>query len=272
MPENLHRTSCRAEPVPVCAPTPPFSSSEDPATTRAITRAMTPSGAARVQDYLDHVLAPLVEVISYEQRQQIRGELAAHVESLTAAYQDLGADPDKAVSEALRQLGHPRMVTRHWRRAQYRQSSTESGSARQATVVALAWFGAAYLADTTTLAARLWASWGLTGEVAFYRTEVFLVPLLAGLATGLLSRQQPVRGVANALALLAIPALLLPGILLGLHVTGLWSVPMEWNALGRSVAGLVGLITWAPLGCLSAAGGGWLRKRGLARVGRRAFQ
>src|SRR5262249_21729865 len=64
----------------------------------------------RIEDYLDRVCAPLVEIVSYETRQELRAELRAHLESLVASYLELGSDPGRAVTVALRQVGNARLV------------------------------------------------------------------------------------------------------------------------------------------------------------------
>src|SRR3712207_2488794 len=64
----------------------------------------------RIDDYLDHLYAPLVGRVPYEVRQQFRSELQTHLEALVAAREEVGASHEQAVREALTQFGDPRLV------------------------------------------------------------------------------------------------------------------------------------------------------------------
>src|SRR5438045_9125063 len=43
----------------------------------------------RIEDYLDHVCAPLVGVVPYARRQELRAELREHLAAMAAAQQEL---------------------------------------------------------------------------------------------------------------------------------------------------------------------------------------
>src|SRR5260370_38948195 len=81
----------------------------------------------RIEDYLDHVSAPLVGLVPYARRQELRAELRGHLEALAASYRELGSAPDTASEQALRQFGDPRELARRcadeWRRAERRTSA-----------------------------------------------------------------------------------------------------------------------------------------------------
>ncbi len=67
-----------------------------------------------VEDYLDHVIAPMVGSVPFDTRQELRRELRAHIAQLIAAHEELGSDNDEATIAALRQFGPPSVVSRKW--------------------------------------------------------------------------------------------------------------------------------------------------------------
>src|SRR5262249_50846480 len=160
--------------------------------------------------------APLIGSVAYEARQKQRTELRDHIYAVVQAHMELGSPPEEAVSAALRHIGGLETTVR----AVSRQQTRRKPSARWATLLATLLFGLPWLADNTRFAARLWETWvrpfdspseaiSKASAAAFYRFELFIVPLLAGLLVGLLARHRAVRGVLNGLALLTIPAILL---------------------------------------------------------------
>lgn len=217
---------------------------------------------ARIEDYLDHVCAPLVGVAPYAMRQEMRAEMRTHLDSLIAAHCELGSASEEAVTAALRQFGDAGAVARNWTRecARSATETTAPQSARPATLAALGLFGLPYLADATHIAWSAWSKFS-ADEAAFYRFELVAVPLLAGLLTGLLARHRAARGTLNALALLAIPAMVIPGFLLSLVYAGLVDkFPFEqW--IPNPIPATVGLTYWVSLGCAGAKAGNWLRQR-----------
>src|SRR5437870_479455 len=100
----------------------------------------------RIDDYLDHVYAPLVGVVPYARRQELKAELRAHLETLAASYEELGSTPDGAVVSALRQFGDPSDLSREWTREWHRAvSSAPTEPAWGSMKRALGWFGPATL-------------------------------------------------------------------------------------------------------------------------------
>jgi len=67
-----------------------------------------------VEDYLDHIVAPMVGVVSFETRQELRRDMRAHLAQLIAAHEELGSDHAEATLAALRQFGPPSVVSRKW--------------------------------------------------------------------------------------------------------------------------------------------------------------
>jgi hypothetical protein len=204
-----------------------------------------PWGDPRIEDYLDRIYAPLVGWVPYEARAELRAELQAHLVSRVAAYQELGSSPDAAVREALAQSGDPQAVAREWMREWERiLPRRKAPPAWYATLVALVCF-----AVSTRLICELI---GAAQEGALVPTWLgnavaVVLPLLAGLTTGMLSRARSVRAVLAALLLL-IP----------LTALALSTDPDFNEVAGLSVR--IGMF-WIPIGCAAAALGGWLRTR-----------
>ncbi len=72
--------------------------------------------SARVEAYLDQVLAPLTHQLTPFHRAELRRELRTHLWERVDAYRELGQTEDDAVTEALRQFGGAEDFTRQWRR------------------------------------------------------------------------------------------------------------------------------------------------------------
>jgi hypothetical protein len=71
----------------------------------------------RLEDYLDRVLAPLVEKVPYDARRELRAELRSHLEALADAYEEIGSTPDEAARLAVEQFGDPGKLVKEWLRA-----------------------------------------------------------------------------------------------------------------------------------------------------------
>jgi hypothetical protein len=212
---------------------------------------------ARIEDYLDHVSAPLVGLVPYARRRELRAELRVHLEALVATHEELGSVRDAAVVLALRQFGPPRHLSRQWAR-EWTHGTTPASvqPAWRAMAVALGSFGLASLLTFAALAAVSVAGGAFLGS-GFMPLLMILVggvmPLLAGMTTGLLAPARHALGTFLALAILALPslALALP-----------WQ-PGDGGALadcGMMLA-LAQLLSWVPIGCGAAALGGTLQAR-----------
>lgn len=84
---------------------------------------MNTENTARVDAYLDQVLAPLTRRLSPFHQQELRRELRTHLGERVDAYRELGHSEDGAVTEALKQFGGAEDFARHWRREWLRQPS-----------------------------------------------------------------------------------------------------------------------------------------------------
>lgn len=237
---------------------------------------------AEIKDYLDGLCAPLIGTIPYAARQQRRAAMRAELDTLIAAHQELGSPLEEAVTAAIRQHSASHSVTGKRLGETALPSRGRTPSARPATLLALGLFSAFYAADATQLAWRVWSRlFGIGGDgmmkvtngdsttmlptaglTAFYRFELFVVPLLVGLVTGLLVRHRAGRGVVNALALLAIPALLLPGLTLALSYAGFIMDPLLGGWIPSPLPGITGVTPWVVLGYAGAQLGHWLSQKG----------
>jgi len=204
----------------------------------------------RIEEYLDHLCVPLMRRVPYAIRAELRVELRAHIDALIDASLELGRPPDEAVRDALMQFGDPRALGSEWLRGwNGGRLGSPVPSARPAACVALRCFGlatsmAVALVVTTALYAERLPVLGLL-SVLFL---VLVMPLLAGLATGWLSPARQALGTFYALALLSV-------------ITGLgWSVlDSRPDSVYPAGLGIMHSVFWLPIGCASAALGGWLR-------------
>jgi hypothetical protein len=203
-----------------------------------------------IEDYLDHLCVPLVGRVPYDARATLRSELRAHLEALIDASEELGQERGEAVRHALAQFGDPQALGREWLRGWQRSGQKASvQSARPAAFVAFGCFGLA----TSLAVALVLASAAATSHMSFLNPlwpllYVAVMPLLAGLATGLLSPGRQALGTFYALALLV------------LLTAGGGSVLVDgWGLNDLPAIGIVQGVCWIPIGCASAALGGWLR-------------
>lgn len=203
-----------------------------------------PRADVRIEDYLDHVCAPLVEWIPYEARTALRAELRGHLESLAEAYQELGSPADAAIGEALAQCGHPTDVARGWVR--------ECERATRRYPVLPAW--AATLAALGCYMLTMGAQWATTtlhlpefARVGVSGLGEFGTPLLAGLITGWLSPDRPARGNFYSVA-----------VVYAAEIAACWVFKADW----RSVVMMTLLAARCMLiGCGAAVFGADMRKR-----------
>jgi len=230
------------------------------------------ASSEEIEDYLDQVIAPLVRVLPRSKRKAIRTHVKAQLEASVAARRELGETQEAAVRAAIRQSGDPERVSQRWVLDARTQPGGQSQqqitlqntptvkppSTRAATLTALTLFGLPYFADVTSWAGNVWAAHS-DNTITYYRFMLFTVPLLAGLATGLVARHRPVRGVLNALGLLCIQGILLPGLVFGLGYAHLLPANAtntesggEFGWIFNPFPALSGLVPWMILGCLGA--------------------
>ena len=240
---------------------------------------------AHIEDFLDRVFARLVAVLPYEERLARRDAMRAQIEQSIAAHIELGCARHEAIALTLAQIQREQAVA-----SQAVQQHVQTPAAkrqysdRPATITALGIFGLFYLLDQTRAAWYLWLKSGGQYTSSFYRFELLVLPIICGLAVGLLAKHRPARGTLNALMLLAIPAIAWGGFGWGLSYAGLLpNDAPEWLKFifPNPIPAVCGIGAWAVLGGLSAGAGGWLRgklpraknaARAMGRRGRRLLR
>jgi hypothetical protein len=65
-----------------------------------------------LNDYLETITAPLVDVLPYEEREALRTEFRLHLYAIAAAHEELGTAPENALAAALHDFGDPRAIGR----------------------------------------------------------------------------------------------------------------------------------------------------------------
>jgi hypothetical protein len=207
-----------------------------------------PRADVRIEDYLDHVCAPLVERMPYEARTALRAELRAHLESLADAYRELGSPADAAIHEALAQFGHPRDVAREWVRECERTTRRYPVlPAWAATLVALGCYVLAMAAQAACGALHLTQDIYVAVSMVMSGLGEVGTPLLAGLVTGAVSPDRPARGNFYAVALLYAAGL-----------AACWVFKAEWRGI---VMISMQAARWMLIGCGAAVFGAEVRKR-----------
>ncbi len=238
---------------------------------------------AQVTACLDHLAARAVAAEPLYNPQELRAEMQAALEQLTAAHREIGSDLDAATVAALQQLRRMYampVATQHAQNLTVRTTLRHRAVNLRPALLPLALFSGFYYADASQLAWKIWAHvtnligtgpgqvaadayLGLreTAAVeAFYRFELFAAPLLVGLVTGLILKRKADRAVLTSLAMLAVVAILVPGFFVGLNYAGLRS---DYNLpIPSPIPAIAGAPFWAMLGYAGAQVGSWLSRRG----------
>lgn len=214
-----------------------------------------------IEDYLDKVWAATAYILPYTERQERRAEMRMHLEAMTAAYIELDVAPEEAVAAALRQFGDCRKISRQlvreWEQAAL---SAPIRSARPATRWALRRFGAGAL--TSAVAIPLLTSIHIHHYIRGWSTPIdmlqlglfFGLPLLIGLHTGVQVRSRPVLGALRAqLLIYPFMPLVMSGVATNLNMGNIpFREILIWSF------GYTAML--APLGCLGAFAGSWIRR------------
>jgi hypothetical protein len=190
----------------------------------------------RIEDFLDHLCAPLVGIVPYRERHSLREEARLHLECLIAEYREDNHTLEAAVEAAFREFGEPWQSGEEFLR-EWRPKPSPRGAGllvRNATTHAFAWFGL-----PTVLCLLLTERYVLTprqeGLLPYLFALAFVSPLIAGILTGWSVPRKAGQGIGRAVSLLALISLsvgatLLPkseGLLFGLFQFGYW-LPIGW--------------------------------------------
>src|SRR5262245_16359642 len=100
--------------------------------------------AARIEDYLDYLCAPLLGVVPYAQRHRLREEARLHLQDIAREYEAQGLPPQEALTQAFRVHGNPWRIGQSFVQEWSLGGETSPRYAiRRATACAFAWFGLA---------------------------------------------------------------------------------------------------------------------------------
>jgi len=191
---------------------------------------------AWVEDYLDHLSAPLVGIVPLAERRNLRDEVRAHLEALAAEYGFEGKSPPEATAAALQELGEPWQVgqtfLREW--LQGRPDAAPARLTRTAALRAFAFFGVAAVPNWLLIEHQALdlPRGDLTPWIVLLAV---LPPLAAGTLTGLGLPARMGRGLCWALGVLTLHALAAGALLLprpdgfGFALClALWWLPSGW--------------------------------------------
>jgi hypothetical protein len=84
-----------------------------------------------IEDYLDRACGPLLDVIPYLKRRELRREWREHLEALIEARMELGEDVQAAANAAIRQFGDPQQLGNEWIR-EWKKAKRRSPDRRRA--------------------------------------------------------------------------------------------------------------------------------------------
>jgi hypothetical protein len=143
-------------------------------------------GGAALEDYLDHLGAPLVDVMPYAERQAVRQEIGDHLRALAAAGEELGTASPEALAQALRRFGPPRAIGNAIRRE--RLAPLRTGGRFLAAAAAAGTLTAVSVSSVLTLLTGSHLPWLFTspGWWALVFLANQLIPALLGGVVGLL--------------------------------------------------------------------------------------
>jgi hypothetical protein len=207
----------------------------------------------QIESYLDKACA-LAGNASPLYRQELRSKLEATI----AAHRELGSQPYEAIALAISESQAERLAERSANAVKSQPRRREEASDRRATMLAFGMFGLPYVAEVTELSHRVASAIGMT-ETTLYASELLVVPFVSGLVTGMLIRRRAVFATLTAIAILAIPAVIWPGILVGLGYAGILDhySPIFGHMVPNPMAGYSGFGLWLIMG----GAGAWVGSR-----------
>ncbi|MCW3050977.1 MAG: hypothetical protein JWN14_147 [Chthonomonadales bacterium] len=221
-----------------------------------------PSLEPRIEAYLDEVCASFKPGLPEETRSALRAEMRVHLEERVAANVELGDTQKAAVSRALEQFGESKQVGRAWQRERRGTLLAKGASAKLSGRIALLLYVPScalalfLLQVVNTIVLGMSAGYMSAQTVptieAISYIAAFLLPVPAGLLTGLLAHGRAVRTVFRTLCLLWLP----------MTVCYAFRPSAGQSPLQSAGAMLLSFgLFWIPIGCVSAGVGGWLRKQ-----------
>ncbi len=208
--------------------------------------AVHPTGAdPRIEDYLDHVCAPLVGHVPYQRRRELRAELRAHVEAIAEARRELDGSEYDAVSYALSQFGNPAVLARQWLQ-EWHVGHEPQESMAQAVRTGIVCAAPPALCVWLVLHALVGESVAPTPQVIWVAGGLF--PLVVGAAIGGLTRRWHLLAGCAGVATMA-------------AISGLMSAFLNGSTHSLTAMSLVLTFFWLPVCLLAAPLAGYVRKR-----------
>jgi len=171
---------------------------------------------AWVEDYLDHLCAPLVGIVPLAARRNLRDEVRAHLEALADEYRFQGKPPAEATAAALKELGEPWQVGQTFLR-EWLQGSPDAAPARLTRTAALrafAFFGVAAVLNWWIIEHRALDVSSASDLTPWVWLLAAVSPLIAGALTGLAPQPRQGHGLCWAVSGLTLHALLAGALLL----------------------------------------------------------
>jgi hypothetical protein len=193
----------------------------------------------RIEDYLDHLCAPLVGLVPYAERIALRSEAGAHIAWLIDEFEHQGLERPEAVEAALHEHGEPWAIGVAWvdewlRGAPNSSLSRRVGSGGMRAFVA---FGAASVLNWLLMeACLLLPAWSFI--TPWLPLIVVLSPIVAGGLTGATAPSRVVHVVCGVQLILTAHSFLCA-----------WTM---WPRQEAVYFALFQLVFWLPVGCLSA--------------------
>lgn len=191
--------------------------------------------------------------VPYRRRQELRRELASHLESLIEALEELGDSREEAVRDALQRFGDPVKLGAQWA-SQWSKTADPSAWG----LLPPLWATLVFYFGLTLITSLL-----VTTDRTVSRTDEMIlilfatvVPALAGLLIGSCARGRGALGSFFGM----FPLSLFTGLLFQLAAR---MDPPGSNGPAELIGGLVVLqvVFWLPINTTFAALGSWLRRR-----------
>jgi hypothetical protein len=154
-----------------------------------------------IEDYLDKVYAPLVKVVPYARRQELRKEIRGHLEALMDGYEELGHSPEAAALAALQQFGDPDVVGRRWAAEHCQRLGKAIPTALVSSVLAAQLAVAVLVRAPYVLGPPSYPN----GRSSLVEIGCFLLPGIAGLLAGVMTPLRRVLGFPIAVAAMILP-------------------------------------------------------------------
>ena len=194
-----------------------------------------------LEDYVDHLTAPLVGIVPFPERKAFRDEASLHIEGLIQIFISEGQDVEAATKSALLEFGEPWKIGQAFLQEWLQGTPTQRPAIliRRASLTAFAWFGpASFLSLLLIEHSSLMPTNG--SEVLVLIGIAILSPAVSGCITGFMAPGQTDKGVRNAMVALVCHSFV-TGLLILPHYAGLlfsmWQL-LFWLPVGRITASI----------------------------------